>query len=48
MASTKMLKLPEMLEEIEMIRSAFYRMRVPRQGPQPHQTAQRAGPLPPQ
>ncbi|MHA5047994.1 helix-turn-helix transcriptional regulator [Streptomyces sp. SD15] len=27
MASTKMLKLPEVLEEIEMSRAAFYRMR---------------------
>ncbi|WP_172382919.1 AlpA family transcriptional regulator [Streptomyces sp. MNP-20] len=27
MASTKMLKLPEVLEEIEISRAAFYRMR---------------------
>jgi predicted DNA-binding transcriptional regulator AlpA len=27
LASTKMLKLPEVLEEIEMSRAAFYRMR---------------------
>ncbi|WP_107428864.1 helix-turn-helix transcriptional regulator [Streptomyces kebangsaanensis] len=27
MAGTKMLKLPEVLEEIEMSRAAFYRMR---------------------
>ncbi|MFH8219830.1 helix-turn-helix transcriptional regulator [Streptomyces sp. NPDC018057] len=27
MAGTKMLKLPEILEEIEMSRAAFYRMR---------------------
>jgi predicted DNA-binding transcriptional regulator AlpA len=33
MANTKMLKLPEVLEEIGMSRAAFYRMRARGQGP---------------
>ncbi|AGS71163.1 helix-turn-helix transcriptional regulator [Streptomyces collinus] len=33
MASTKMLKLPEVLQEISMSRAAFYRMRARGQGP---------------
>ncbi|CAL9478143.1 helix-turn-helix transcriptional regulator [Streptomyces chitinivorans] len=33
MANTKMLKLPEVLEEIGVSRAAFYRMRARGQGP---------------
>lgn len=33
MASTKMLKLPEVLDEIGMSRAAFYRMRARGQAP---------------
>ncbi|MGW1157627.1 helix-turn-helix transcriptional regulator [Streptomyces sp. NPDC002519] len=33
MAGTKMLKLPEVLEEIEMSRAAFYRMRARGEAP---------------
>ncbi|MFF4900155.1 helix-turn-helix transcriptional regulator [Streptomyces sp. NPDC001068] len=33
MASPKMLKLPEVLEEIDMSRAAFYRMRARGQAP---------------
>ncbi|MEU7177242.1 MULTISPECIES: helix-turn-helix transcriptional regulator [Streptomyces] len=33
MARPKMLKLPEVLEEINMSRAAFYRMRARGQGP---------------
>ncbi|MEV8419971.1 helix-turn-helix transcriptional regulator [Streptomyces niveus] len=33
MSRPKMLKLPEVLEEIDMSRAAFYRMRARNQGP---------------